>query len=1053
MNKKENPSKQEFKNPGVEYRSAPFWSLNDDLDDKELQHQLLEMKKGGMGGGFMHSRIGLITPYLSKEWMDRIKNTVAYAKKIGLLAYLYDEDRWPSGFAGGIVTKKRLNQMKLLQGKKKNGNWTFKETISPKSEWYNDSYYLNTMNRRAVGAFIKSTYDAYKNVVGKEFNKTVPAIFTDEPNYFNPFGDNKSQQIPWTENLASEFKERYGYDLKKNFVSLFEEKGNYRKVRYNYWRLVTELFVENFGKQIHNWCEKNNIALTGHYLCEDNLGSQIRLIGSAMPFYEYEQIPGIDHLSRNIKDLLTLKQCSSVAHQLGQKRTLSELYGCSGQNFSFAGRKWIGDWHSVLGINLFCPHLWLYSMAGCRKRDYPPTISYQQPYWKYNRVIEDHITRVNYAITRGKFVANVLVIHPVESAWCIFEVYKETFKYSKDVNDINNSFVKLLENLLSLHYDFDLGDESLLEKYAGVEDTIFKVGNMSYSTIILPPVISLRESTVKLLEKFVRNGGAVLGSKPYPQYIEGEKDTSGRLKNLFAEVIPIENLSVVAKRDVSITDSNGKEIPEVYYHHRSLDKSDIYFLANTSQEKEFSAEVKIKGEGYLELWDTLTGEIIPLSDKQSDGYLSANLYFYKVGSYIIARHNGKSKSAAKLPASIVPPKSLKPALELTGNWNIKRNDPNSLTLDFCKYKLDNPADKIGTPGKWSPKEEYVLRIQKILEKQKKKQKFSLLFSFKTDFPKRQKSMFLVLERPETYKIKVNGQDVQYTDKGYWIDISFRKIDITKFVNLKGNNTIELSGNFVLPVKPRTLIYLKNGVEVESVYITGDFKVQGKIIKIPHNPPLIKGEIKGGLGIKKGITEGFAGSKFVLCNEDNKTNPANLVTSGYPFYAGSFTLSREFNSSPLKGEGRERVFLEFGNFNSITANVTLNNRNAGLAHIPPYRVEITGLIRKGPNTLKIEMANSLRNLLGPHHFAEIEPEANGPGTFLDEKNWFYNYHLVPFGLGKIKILAAYQSDCVAIGLPNLLGLKNNKRNQNMTKLDSTTRTSSGFQLKFGIPIGL
>ncbi|PIV54041.1 MAG: glycoside hydrolase, partial [Elusimicrobia bacterium CG02_land_8_20_14_3_00_37_13] len=174
MNKKENPSKQEFKNPGVEYRSAPFWSLNDDLDDKELQHQLLEMKKGGMGGGFMHSRIGLITPYLSKEWMDRIKNTVAYAKKIGLLAYLYDEDRWPSGFAGGIVTKKRLNQMKLLQGKKKNGNWTFKETISPKSEWYNDSYYLNTMNRRAVGAFIKSTYDAYKNVVGKEFNKTVP---------------------------------------------------------------------------------------------------------------------------------------------------------------------------------------------------------------------------------------------------------------------------------------------------------------------------------------------------------------------------------------------------------------------------------------------------------------------------------------------------------------------------------------------------------------------------------------------------------------------------------------------------------------------------------------------------------------------------------------------------------------------------------------------------------------------------------------------------------------------------------------------------------------
>jgi len=37
-----------------------------------------------------------------------------------------------------------------------------------------------------------------------------------------------------------------------------------------------------------------------------------------------------------------------------------------------------------------------------------------------------------------------------------------------------------------------------------------------------------------------------------------------------------------------------------------------------------------------------------------------------------------------------------------------------------------------------------------------------------------------------------------------------------------------------------------------------------------------------------------------------------------------------------------------------------------------------------------------------------------------------------------------TDFVATGSPNLLGLKNNKINQNMTNLDSTTRTSSGFQ---------
>jgi len=59
-----------------------------------------------------------------------------------------------------------------------------------------------------------------------------------------------------------------------------------------------------------------------------------------------------------------------------------------------------------------------------------------------------------------------------------------------------------------------------------------------------------------------------------------------------------------------------------------------------------------------------------------------------------------------------------------------------------------------------------------------------------------------------------------------------------------------------------------------------------------------------------------------------------------------------------------------------------------------------------------------------------------------------------------LIDSVSTDCVVTGFPNLsaglsnlLGLKNNKRNQNMTKLDSTTRTSSGFQHKFGIPIGL
>ncbi|GAG44241.1 unnamed protein product, partial [marine sediment metagenome] len=95
--------KKDFLNPGKDCRSAPFWSWNDKLSSDELVRQAKDMKEHGMGGFFMHSREGLETEYLGKEWMKCIKAVVEVSRKIGMNAWLYDEDRWPSGFAGGRV--------------------------------------------------------------------------------------------------------------------------------------------------------------------------------------------------------------------------------------------------------------------------------------------------------------------------------------------------------------------------------------------------------------------------------------------------------------------------------------------------------------------------------------------------------------------------------------------------------------------------------------------------------------------------------------------------------------------------------------------------------------------------------------------------------------------------------------------------------------------------------------------------------------------------------------------------------------------------------------
>ena len=105
---------QLFKNPTSEYRGAPFWAWNCKLEENELLRQIDIMKEMGFGGYHMHVRSGMATEYLSEEFMDLIRACVKKGKEEEMLSWLYDEDRWPSGFAGGLVTKNPEYRMKYL---------------------------------------------------------------------------------------------------------------------------------------------------------------------------------------------------------------------------------------------------------------------------------------------------------------------------------------------------------------------------------------------------------------------------------------------------------------------------------------------------------------------------------------------------------------------------------------------------------------------------------------------------------------------------------------------------------------------------------------------------------------------------------------------------------------------------------------------------------------------------------------------------------------------------------------------------------------------------
>ncbi len=483
----------DFKNIPKEYRPAPFWSWNDELDTDETKRQVRIMNQAGLGGFFMHARGGLKTEYMGEKWFENIGVAADEAKDCGMYAWAYDENGWPSGFGSGAVNglgeKYRQKYLRMTDVKPtKNiichsGDKWFYYDVNP--------YYVDNLDKEVAAEFIKKAYQPYYD----RYKNEITGFFTDEPQI-------SRDGIPWSFTFEREYRKRYDENIKEHLEELFLPVLNYRKTRIKFWKMVTELFSEAFFKQIYDWCCKRGLKLTGHLVLEESLLSQLTSNGACMPHYEYFSIPGVDWLGRNIYDCLTARQVSSVAQQLGKNQVLTESFALCGHNVSFDELKGIYEWQAVQGINLLCQHLEGYSLRGIRKRDYPPAVYYQQPWWSEYKSFTDALSREGMISAMGKSTADILVIHPQTTAWSLFDNGE-----NKGIEDLNNKFLCFIKNLEEKHVMFHLGDEIILERHARVEGKRLIVGNQSYSCVLNPCGKELLASTEKLLKEFLENGG------------------------------------------------------------------------------------------------------------------------------------------------------------------------------------------------------------------------------------------------------------------------------------------------------------------------------------------------------------------------------------------------------------------------------------------------------------------------------------------------------------------------------------------------------------------
>ena len=995
-----------FQNPSAAYRGKPFWCWNGDLEEDELIRQIGVFKEMGMGGFFMHSRTGLRTEYLGEKWFSLINACAEEADRLGMEAWLYDEDRWPSGSAGGLATQElryRMRYMRMhildtwkdlsdcsagelecfaakIEGlhlesyrsvafdrstKLEPGEvflvftWEYAEPNS----FYNGATYLNTLDRDATQKFIEITHEAYKKANGDHFGKAIKGIFTDEPHrgfvmcdrQDQPGVSNPAAVSPYTEKLFAEFESSFGYDLRPRLPELFLRYQGHAvsPVKWAYMELLQRMFLENWAKPLHAWCQEHELELTGHILHEDSLAGQAVPCGSMMRYYPHLDRPGIDILGNDNECYWAAKQLDSVARQFGQQWRLSELYGCSGWGFDFAGHKRIGDWQALLGINLRCHHLSWYTMAGEAKRDYPASIFFQSAWFEEYKHVERYFSRLSSVLLQGSPAADVLVLHPVESLWARINAGWATWLCAKDESILTAEakIVELSQWLWDAQLDFDYGDEGLLAEHGSIEpgsDTPLRFGQQHYHTVVVGAMETMRQSTLDTLQAFRDAGGTVVFAGESPNYIDALPSEAAAQLAALCESTAWDHRAVTAavaqgsKQSLQVRASDGTLInQDIMSQVREDADGQWIVLLNTNHESGLS-ELQIElqsGAQYLAEFDCRTGRHYAVPFKQENGCMSWSSSLAKSGERVFRiSHEPIDCEAPRASLNASQTETLE------GPYAYQLNEPNTLVLDRPEYQIGTAdwqaaEDILTIDAQLRDSLEVPRRGGTMVQPWFSKEdahtgRAALKLRYHFEIETLPETIELALEQPQHFQLSINGQALESSLlPDYWVDAAIRRIRVPTDLLKTGSNQIELAVNFGADV------------DLEAIYLLGDFGVY-------YRDPITA----------------------TLGTLPERIEAADLCAQGLPHYSGGITYSLPLpnSSSPRK--------LELGDFGGAALAVQTADNSETIC-FPPYQANIAA----GVDQAEVTVWLTRRNLFGPMHLIPSEQSQTGPDSFRSTGN--------------------------------------------------------------------
>ncbi len=906
-----------------EHGAVPFWFWNGDQREDEITRQLELAAEGGLKGMAIHARKGNQTEYMSDRWIELVRHSCEEALRLGLDIWLYDEEGFPSGTVGHRMQKDdRGFQQKLLTYA-----YARQDTIGEitnlvamyDAETYErvscenradaellvfrmDCYarYVDTLKRATAERFMELTHRTYFDALGQYFGRPITHVYTDDLNSYL----DATPSLPYTERLPEVFRERMGYDLLDHLPKLVENLPGCEKVRLDFRGVVLDLFLNEFVDPLYRWCGEHGVMLTGHLSGDEGeIDKSAHRFGSAMAFYAYEHVPGIDDFLCSVPDgcyldrirnpqnhcpVILVKQASSVANQLKSGACGSEVLTFLGWGASVSGQSALLNYQLALGVNLMTHHDFSYATAGVAKRDCPPSYFFQQPYWPHYGQFHEAVARSTQLLKRGRYDAGVVVIHTMTSCWVAldgrgiggrdgFEVRND--RTLPDPRDLEDAFAAVSHELLKMRVGFEYADEGLLAKHGSVAGRKLRMGEMAYDTVIIPEVCNLLGSTVELLKRFKADGGTVIALNPSPDCLVGGVLPDRRV---FDEINPV---IIDAPEDLwsqglqaTLELSGFEPGAAVVCNTRLVDGDKEHFVCNMSSEPQW-----VEWQGALIAYAPV--ENISLS-----------------GSALVIPPHHAMHLLPFVPEGVetmpVAHTIFSRGLELLGElppeaWTLSRQEPNLLLIDWCQ--LPTGQERYHCTGE-IPDDVTTLNVA-------------------IDIPCPGSIESIVGEAVTLAGLRVNGRPLPpERNRQHPSSQDLFVVDATGLF-VHGRNEIEIRRS-------------QGDALFEPFYLMGDFAVD--------------------------LIETSRGTRPAI----SSATPAfgDLVESGLPFYWGNVRYQCVID--------RPAGWIDCGKVDGVVT-LVVNGESVGCRYAAPYRFRIADRLEPGTNRIELILSNTAQNLYGPH----------------------------------------------------------------------------------------